>query len=143
MKISPETVRRWTKNLPAKQKETIEKQLGNKKVSSPIRQNRFTANKLESDFLKYLKMQHGNYPDVKYDHHCYKLKIGNGVWYEPDIHVAFLNKEVYFYEPKNPKAKGYQAGINKLKIAASSYPWHKFFLVLREGGCWKISEVLK
>ena len=112
-------------------------------VRQPIRQRvkGDGMNKWERQFLTHLKF---TLPTSSI-HREVSLPLANGLRYKVDFLVgreiqgATGGADVVGYEVKGFRRA---AGIAKLKMAASVYPWIKFSLVTREkGGGWKFTEV--
>lgn len=97
-------------------------------------------NKLESVFYDYLRRQ---WPGARIYIQALRFKLGNGIWYCPDFVTQLpwplLVKQVA-YEVKGPHA--FRGGFENLKVAAGLYPDTAWVLVWKEGGAWKVQEVL-
>jgi len=70
-----------------------------------------------------------------------KLRLGND-WkttYTPDFFCLTLRGEIQVYETKGFRRP---SAMVKLKVAAKQYPWFWWYLVEREKGEWKITEIV-
>lgn len=103
-----------------------------------VRQNAQGLNKTEQAFKDYLCAARLN-PLTQ----AITLKLGNGVRYTPD----FVTVEEMSFPPICAyEVKGFMRddAAVKLKVAASAYPWIKFFLACRnkQSGGWNITPIL-
>lgn len=96
-------------------------------------------NKTERAFSGYLR---ATWP-TGYLHREVSLPLANGCRYKVDflcVHTGQTGPIIHGYE-----VKGFMRddAAVKLKVAASVYPWIRFFLVSRRSqkSCWKIQEV--
>jgi hypothetical protein len=93
-------------------------------------------NKLEQEWFHICK---SSYPeDCQVLPQSLRFKLGNGIWYKPDVIV--LAGATYAYEVKGPHA--FRGGFENLKVAAHLYPKIRWTLVWKEGCEWKEQEVL-
>ena len=69
-----------------------------------------------------------------------RFKLGNGIWYKPDIWCPTLGTWGCCWEVKGPHS--FRGGIENLKCAAYAYPEVKWVLVWKENGQWKEQTVL-
>lgn len=108
-----------------------------------IRQDRSQPNKLELEWREYLMRE---FPDERFRYGCRRYKLGNGIWYKPDIVCArhrwpetgFVMETAW--EVKGPKS--WRGGFENLKVAAYSWPEVRWVLVWKEYGRWNEQEVL-
>jgi hypothetical protein len=67
-----------------------------------------------------------------------RFKLGNGVWYKPDLALIDLFEpfiRLRLIECKGPKQmKGVAKGVMTIKIAAAQYPKFEWFLMWDESG---------
>lgn len=107
--------------------------------AAPIRQrtNGDGLNRWERQFLAKLK---ADFPRASIYREI-SLPLANGVRYKPD----FIVGSIEFDRPIGYEVKGQRraAGIAKLKVAATLYPWISFYIVTREkpGGAWQCDRV--
>lgn len=103
-----------------------------------LRQKSGGLNKTEAAFLEYLKR---TYPHNEVFAQKVTLLIANGVRFTPDFIMPSLETgQVFAFETKGFMRD--DAAV-KIKVAASVYPWIKFFLVSKaKGGTWSIQEIL-
>jgi len=141
-------------SLPRKYQDQIAGQLGAPKPATKapeglkIKQSHKKGSKLQTDFVAYLTAG-VKIPGVIILEEAINLEIANGCRYRPDawtVRWYVLNGEPVLsvleaYEVKGPHA--WDDSIVKLKVAARSFPWIKFFLATRKGrfGEWKIVRV--
>lgn len=109
------------------------------KLPKRIRQSsKPLMNKLE---LEWFEICVGAYPEgTKFVPQGVRFKLGNGIWYKPDL-VVFGDK-VRAYEVKGPFA--HRGGFENLKVAAYQYPWIRWSLVWKDKQLhqWQEQEIL-
>lgn len=98
-------------------------------------------NKLETRFFSHLC---AFYPSAKFHAQSIRWKLGNGIWYKPDV-VCFDwdcgdRGRVACWEVKGPHA--FRGGFENLKVAASLYPEVVWRLVWEQDGRWQEQIVL-
>lgn len=104
--------------------------------SKRLRQSAKGPNKLEAEWQKYLDP----YPELTgLQYNALTLVIANGVRYTPDW-SGWLDGTLTCWEVKGPFA--YAGALEKLKMAARSWPSIDFILVWKEQGCWRTQEIL-
>ena len=94
-------------------------------------------NKLEQEWFDHLV---STFPKLWFCPQTTKFKLGNGIWYKPDITCPYFNGIFTCWEVKGPFA--HRGGFENLKVAASKYPEFKWILVWKENGQWKEQTVL-
>lgn len=95
-------------------------------------------NKLEAEWFNICV---GAYPEgTKFVPQGIRFKLGNGIWYKPDLLV--FGEKVYAYEVKGPFA--HRGGFENLKVAAYQYPWIRWSLVWKDKKLhqWQEQEIL-
>lgn len=93
-------------------------------------------NKLEQEWFNLCL---NSYPEgTKFVPQGIRFKLGNGIWYKPDLVV--FGEKVYAYECKGPFA--HRGGFENLKVAAHQYPWIRWSLIWKEGYLWKEQIIL-
>ena len=103
-----------------------------------LRQSASGLNKTEAAYLEVLKEDH---PGAAVLSQSITLRLANGVRYTPDFVVA--GGDVAGVCAHEVKGFMRDDAAVKLKVAASLYPWIRFFLVSRaKGGMWHVQEVL-
>lgn len=109
--------------------------------SKPLKRIRQSSkplmNKLESEFLAYISTL---YPSWKFRTQCLRFKLGNGIWYKPDVVCLNFNGSFACWEVKGPHA--FRGGFENLKVAANQYPEIMWKLVWNENNRWQEQEVL-
>jgi len=108
-------------------------------------------NKLEAEFLAMLQ---GHHPSATIWKQALRWKLGNGIWYKPDL-VAFVANFPLSYQMEGPPIKiikltcwevkgphSFRGGFENLKVAAGLYPEIAWELVWKEQGEWKKQQVL-
>lgn len=106
--------------------------------------SRPVLNKLESDWLAYLK---DTYPGENFRFQDRRYLLANGVWYKPDITCQFHHLEDHpllvetAWECKEFRGKNVDRGIVMLKVAAHVWPEIKWMIVWRQDGEWNEQEV--
>lgn len=98
-------------------------------------------NKTERAYLAELKFM---YPNAEIFPQALSFRIGNGANFRPDFIVRrhFAGSGLYL-EAHETKGFKREAAAVRIKVAASMYPWIKFFLVTkRKGSGWDIEPVL-
>lgn len=93
-------------------------------------------NKLETDFLRYISLIH---PMARFRLQARRYKLGNGIWYKPDI-TALINDREHAWEVKGPHA--FRGGLENLKVAAHAFPEVRWILAWKDGSRWMLQEVL-
>lgn len=99
-------------------------------------------NELEQRWFDKLK---ADYPGEDFLPQCLRLKLGNGIWYKPDIicfqHYCpeFEHSRFTAWEVKGPNA--WRGGFENLKVAANQYPAVLFMMVWEDNG-WNGQEVI-
>jgi hypothetical protein len=143
-----EAVRRLNPHVFGRSAETKAQRASEADKTAAIRRVRQETkplmNKLESDWFRALSSN----PEVikcTLRAQSKRLKLGNGVWYKPDMTALTvtgitdretISKEIA-WECKGPKQmKGMAKGMMTIKVAASQYPEIEFRLVWRESGQW-------
>jgi hypothetical protein len=126
---------------------SIEPKTGGKKR---IRQSsKPEMNGLEREALAWLQSQAVNdwgasYPKLVWRCQAMRFRLGNGIWYKPDIIRAIKDAQVgmgmSIYEVKGPFA--FRGGFENLKVAASLYPEHDWHLIWKEDGKWLRQHIL-
>ncbi len=94
-------------------------------------------NKLESEFMAYLK---AFYPSWTFHPQALRFKLGNGIWYKPDVVCCNFDGKVACWEVKGPFA--HRGGFENLKVAAHKYPEIKWTLVWKENHRWVDQPIL-
>lgn len=107
-------------------------------VKKRIRQDtKPLMNKLEMEYFHCLMK---TFPDgCKVLPQAMRFRLANGLWFKVDFIVSGYHG-LYGYEVKGPHA--FRGGFENLKMAATTYPWIKWFLVWKDGGIWQEQEVL-
>lgn len=110
----------------------------NPKPKKRIRQSdKPELNKLESEYLIYLKSL---LPNAIVHPQSMRFRLGNGIWYKPDLIVSAPSGTLEVFEVKGPHA--FRGGLENVKVAAGIYKNIRFFLVWKEGGKWQEQHVL-
>lgn len=119
------------------------------KPAKRIRQSQKPVlNKLEQEWFHYLSL-FSTSASPKLRAQAKRYKIGNGIWYKPDItctawrHLDSDQFQETAWEVKGPKQmKGIARGMVVLKAAAHCWPEVRFILVWKENGNWQEQIVL-
>ncbi|MDE2096140.1 MAG: hypothetical protein KGL39_02770 [Patescibacteria group bacterium] len=144
-----ESFRRRNPNLyrqfPDLQAEGSKRELDPKAVANAVRRLRQDTkplmNGLEQAWFDSLKIN--GYAGKKvYDLRAQSLRfrLGNGIWYKPDVTCLVDGSSNYAFECKGPKA--FRGGFENLKVAAGLWPDWTFVLVWRVSGRWLEQRVL-
>ncbi len=96
-------------------------------------------NKLEGEWFAYLKTKYPSHAQYIYPQSV-RFKLGNGIWYKPDLWCPILGTWGTCWEIKGPHA--FRGGLENLKVAASQYPNLCWMLIWKEHGDWKEQLVL-
>ena len=102
-----------------------------------VRQATKGPNKLEADFAYWLPHARPQTADIRYN--AVTLTIANGVRYTPDW-TGWEGERLTAWEVKGPHA--FDGSLEKLKMAARSFPRIKFELAWRVRGEWRIQAIL-
>ena len=94
--------------------------------------------KLEADYADELERERLAGEIVSWEYERLKLRLADGTWYTPDFWVTALSGE---FEIRETKGHKFQAGMIKLKVAASLYPCFTFILVERAGRAFQQTEI--
>lgn len=94
-------------------------------------------NKLETRFLNYQKAR---FPSLPFYCQSLRFKLGNGIWYKPDMFTPLFEGMPACWEVKGPHA--FRGGFENLKVAASRYLDFKWFLTWEQDGRWQEQLVL-
>ena len=98
--------------------------------------------KLERSYADYLHtlMVCGDIRLYRYEPQTFNL--APGVRYTPDFWVRLKDGKEEWHEVKGyAKSLLFRAGMVKVKIAVSQWPWMKFVLVTRRRGIWNQQEL--
>jgi hypothetical protein len=106
-------------------------------VAKRIRQSSKPLNKLEQEFLEYLKAQHNGIPSLRPQ--ALRFQLANGVTLTPDIismswPLSGGDKQPTAWEVKGPFA--WEDSLIKLKFAAREWPEWRWVLAWKEEGQW-------
>ena len=108
---------------------------------NPLKRIRQSAkplmNKLEQEWFDYLK---ATFPLRQFYPQTTRFKLGNGIWYKPDVTCPYFDGVFTCWEVKGPKA--FRGGFENLKVAAAKYPEFKWILVWKDNGQWREQAVL-
>lgn len=94
-------------------------------------------NKLEQEWFDHLK---ATFPLRQFYPQTTRFKLGNGIWYKPDVTCPYFDGIFTCWEVKGPKA--FRGGFENLKVAASKYPEFKWILVWKDDSQWREQVVL-
>ena len=78
----------------------------------------------------------GEIDDVRYE--AVRLKLAYNTTYLPDFMVVKHGFPIEFHETKGRK---FEAGMAKLKIAATRFPWFLFYMVEKKNKQWVITPI--
>lgn len=93
-------------------------------------------NNLEKEYADELKRRYGNLNDG-FKYQALKLRLGNGVWFCPDIWHPVLQR---CWEVKGPHA--WEDSLIKLKVVAGLYPEIRFILAWKQDSVWQEQRIL-
>lgn len=113
------------------------------KVKRRIRQDRSKPNKLEREWLDWLRAYN---PLEQFRFGERRYKLANGTWYKPDVTCqSHLWEDTQEHKETAWEVKGtksWRGGFEFLKIAAHQWPEVRWVLVWKEDGLWNEQEVL-
>lgn len=119
--------------------EAYAKEFCTPKPAKRIRQSsKPLLNKLEQEWFDVLLIRYPSHAKAIRPQ-TIRFKLGNGIWYKPDIWCPTLGTWGCCWEVKGPHS--FRGGIENLKVAASLYPEIKWVLVWKDKG-WQEQEVL-
>jgi len=109
------------------------KQRSTRSIIAPYR------SKLEMEYTAYLETLHLAGKIASWHYETIKLRLGQGVWYIPDVLVVPPGSgRLEMHEIKG--AYVHEKGRVKFHSAVDRYPWFRWFWVTRQGGVWKAQE---
>lgn len=137
----------WIKTTTGGNAELIEPNLVAKPEPPPkalkrIRQSsKPLMNALETRFYAYLCSY---YPSCTFHAQSVRFKLGNGIWYKPDVVCFNWNfgdrGTIGCWEVKGPFA--HRGGFENLKVAAHQYPEIRWTLIWEQDGRWQEQPIL-
>lgn len=92
-------------------------------------------NRTEAEYQAMLRAQ---YPEAEIKYEAYTLKLANGVRYTPDFAVCHRDRTVDFHEVKGRFI--FSRALVKPRVAATTFPHHRFFLAQKIAGSWTVTE---
>jgi hypothetical protein len=106
-------------------------------VHRPSRASK-AINQTEREYELILKREYGQ-KSVYYER--YTLRLAPDLRYTPDLVVIGRRFALDFYEIKN-RRHIFDRSLHKPKLAAQLYPWHRFFIAIRElSGQWTVTQI--
>ena len=101
---------------------------------------------LEERYAWYLELEKlgRRIRDVR--HHPLRLRIADGVSYQPDFLVVRLDGVIEMHEVKGgykKDSKRYDKGRIKFRTAAEAFPWFQFVWVTWQKGQWQVERYWK
>lgn len=98
-----------------------------------------SMNKTESAYAQLLEAKKAAGLILDWKFHVLRIRLADNTFYEPDFMVMTADREIQIHETKGGHVT--KEGRTKIKIAAETMPWFRFFMCKKQkGGEFTVTE---